>query len=396
MSTRSPCSLQRRSVVKANRRRADRRGSIFKRGKKIDLPAPALEALADRLADKGLLTIERRTYVRCVNPLDDDQQYVKDTSCAGRILLRADLDEDNQDYRCPDCGRVIFPGRKQKHQMVKLRPVPNAIRGFIRGLLEQLDVEVREAPSGLFRLSGRSGEVQVAVADFCQQRAVFQRGYPAVESLVFVVGNERDFSRHLQNDAPSFLLIDLADGDAVRPFHRELRRLLRLHDATADTPAILGLGASSIPVVEGRTATPDPYPGATRIPAPSGTTWSQVSIYNVDGETLAIRIPGHEMARYTHVQLGMANKRNGKPTKIWAVLDDLCEHNGQLPWNDSPNRFNAFKERVSKLRPLLQHIFDIKADPFPECSRTGGLRAAFRAFPDPPDVEPPYVGEREW
>ncbi len=376
--------------------RADRRSSIFKRGKKIDLPAPTIEATVERLAYMGLLTVERRTYVRCVNPLDDDQQYVKDTSCAGRIMLRADLDADNQDFRCPDCGRVIYPAKKQKFQMMKLRPVQEAIRGFIRGLLEQLGVEVREDPNGLFRLSGRAGEVQVAVADFCQQRAVFKKGYPAVESLVFVVGNERDFSRHLQNEAPSFLLIDLADGDAVRPFHRELRRLLRLKDASADTPAVLGLGASTIPVSVEPVATPDPYPEATRVPAPSGTTWSQVEIYKVDGFIVAVRVPGQPPRRLSHEQLGMANRRNRSATRKWTILIELCEGHGHLEPEQMNSSFSAFNTQVSDLRPLLQHIFDIKADPLPECSRTEGLRAAFRAFPDPPDVEPPYVGEREW
>ncbi|MCG8423339.1 MAG: hypothetical protein MJE77_36015, partial [Proteobacteria bacterium] len=87
----------------------------------------------------------------------------------------------------------------------------------------------------------------------------------------------------------------------------------------------------------------------------------------------------------------LADRRNGKPTKKWAILEQLCENYGELPWGGTPKEFDAFKRQVSELRQLLQHAFGIHADPFAECSRSGGLRAAFQAFPDAPDTSNPFA-----
>lgn len=375
--------------MKANPRR-----DVFKRGKKIDLPAPEYETVIDTLAEKHLVHVERYRYVLCVNSLDNDQQYLKDLTCSGRIRLRSDLDEDNHDYHCSDCGRTIFPRKKQKKEMLKLRPEKKAILEFVEATLNPLDVTVRQDPVGLFRLSGRGGEVHVAVADFCTERAVFNTGYPQLKSLVFVIGNERDYQRHLPPDVRCFHLLDLVDGSATSALHRELRRLLRLDDVKADTPAVLGIGATPPPAANSRMVQTDPYPDVVRIPNAKGTPWGQVKFYYVNGETLAIKVPGSRMARYSHIELGLANKRNKKPNKKWVLIEKLCEKNGTCDCNDLKQSFSAFTTLVSEMRSLLQMIFSIDSDPFSWCTRADGLRAAFQAFPDLPDDL--YVGEDKW
>ncbi len=371
--------------------RGSPRSDIFKRGKKVDLPAPERERLADQLAALGLLTVERYDVVLCVNPQDHDQKYLKDRSCAGRIRLRPDFDEDDNAYQCPDCGRVIYPRKKRSRRMMRTTPDVDAMRALVHRLVEAIGVSVRETPVGLFRLEGPNGEVQVALADACKDRAVFAPGYPQRESLVFVVGNEREIGRWTKNGARSFLLVDLALGDAKSALQRELRRLLRLDAVTAEA-AVFELGGMP-PLVDDApkpTAT-DPFPGVTRILAPSGTRWNQVELYPVDGETLGVRVLGAARGHHTHVHLGMADKRTKKATKKWSILIALCEAHGRLAWSGSGREWNAHKNQISDLRRLLQHIFGIDADPF-ELSRQDGLRAAFLARPDAPGSET-YVGD---
>ena len=370
------------------------RADIFRRGKKVKLPAPERERVADRLAELGLLEVERFRVVRCVNSEDPDQKYLKDHACSGRIRLRPELDEDNHDYQCPECSRVVFPSRKRKYRMMRTSPDGDAIRGFVERLLGGLGVTVRESPVGLFRLEGEAGEVQVALADFCRDRAVFDPGYPHRHSLLFVVGNERDLGRWVPDAARSFHLLDLALDGAGPVLQREVRRLLRLDDGKAAAPASRGLAA--MPPLVRREPEPapsiDPYPEVRRVSVPSGTRWNQIEIYRVNGETVGVRAHGTACGHYTHIDLGMAHKRTKQPTKKWAILMGLCEAHGRLDWSGRSARdWSAHKQQVSELRPLLQHVFGIDADPF-ELSRQDGLRAAFVARPDPPGSET-FVGD---
>ena len=148
------------------------------------------------------------------------------------------------------------------------------------------------------------------------------------------------------------------------------------------------------------------YERVVQIPTSADITWSQIQIYKVDGNTVAIYIDGKFVDHYGHIDLGMAQKRKKrKKKKLWDIIEELCENYGYIPWKGNPNdsenirRFGRFKERVSKLRKLLQYIFDIKTDPFLECSRSNGLKSAFQAFPNAPEEIKkikPYVGEDKW
>ena len=72
---------------------------LLKRGFVVDLPQgfPCGEAalFAVQLAERGLLRLAHREYVRCVNPLDHDQHVLKDHTCSGKIILAPDRDEDD-------------------------------------------------------------------------------------------------------------------------------------------------------------------------------------------------------------------------------------------------------------------------------------------------------------
>jgi len=367
----------------------DTAAGLLKPGLKIDLPGGERETHARRLAALGLVRIEELTFVRCVNPQDHDQKYVKDRSCAGRIVLRQDLDEDDDGYRCPDCDRLVFPSKKRRARMLRSEPSEEAIRALVRRSLERLKVDVAERTPGLLSIAGRAGEVQICLVDYCTDRAVLSPSYPRHDTVVFVVANDRDFQRMVPDGAPCFRVVDLALGDAAAVFEREVRRLARLDRERPARPAVLTLGARDLLVREGEPA----YPDEQSVDVPAGTSWNEVSFYYIDGETLAVKVPGSRQQRLSYRDFGMVDGRSGKPSKKWALIVRLCENHGECDWRGLSRSFDTFKQLVSETRPVLQKRFGIQADPFPECTRSG-LRAAFQAFPDLPNE--PYVGEEKW
>jgi hypothetical protein len=361
---------------------------LLQRNRTIDLPGGDAEHAARQLAGLGLLRLEEREYVRCVNSLDLDQKYLKEQTCDGRIYLSPDKDPDNHDYQCPDCGRVIFPNKKRKTRALRLAPDANSMLGLVRREAESLGRPVREQPRGLFRIEVDSGEVQICFVDQCAERAVFEPSYAQRNVLVFVVGNDRDFRHRIPSGLEVFRLAELALERTNQAFRRRLRELARMDVAMPVGPAVLGLSAP-IPVSE------SVAPAAPLVPelvcAP-GVRWNQVEMFLVDGTTLAIRVPRRQMRRFTHQDMKLSHPRNGTPKKPWKVLTELCEHNGARPWSDTPQKFNAFKQGVSQLRAHLQSLFGIQEDPFDECSKENGLRAAFAARDRLPDDEA-YVGD---
>ena len=369
---------------------ADPLAGLFKDGRIVALPSPAREAAARRLERLGLLRVEEQQVVRCVNPVDRDQRYVKDLSCTGVRRLESRLDEDDDAYRCPECSRVLYPSRKQRFARLRLWTVREAMGAWVQQTLtKKLTWPVSRAVEGLWRVDSPGGEVEVCLVDVCADQSVLHPQYSRAGMLVFIVGNDRDYRRHLPDGAPVFRLADLVETGTTSL----LRVLRRLGRAKAGTPAVVAAsrGLPPPPVA----TRPDPFPGIQTHRAPPGTRWNEVKVYEVDGLTVQLRVPGKPARSLTAAELGMVNKRSRDraPTKKWKILMALCEGRGRCSWRQHGS-FSAFKVQVSEMRPLLTHIFGIDEDPFTACTSSGGLEAAFVAGPIPEDE--PYVGEDQW
>ena len=79
-----------------------RHGALF--------PSPGAEVLdaARKLADLGLVDVQRLHTVRCAHSPDRD--FPPSTpNCEGLIHLRPDADEGSGHYRCPRCERIVYP-----------------------------------------------------------------------------------------------------------------------------------------------------------------------------------------------------------------------------------------------------------------------------------------------
>ena len=365
---------------------------MFKDGYVIDLPAPERAAMAHKLQSLGLIRIDELRVARCINPLDRDQRCVKDGSCPGVCVLDDALDEDDHDYRCPACGRLLFPSRKRKYRQLRLWPIRDSMAGRVATALTKLRVPVRQPIEGLWRAACPGGEVEVCLVDVCADRSLLHPHYARAHMVVFVVGNQRDYVRFVPPGAPILRVVDLVlQGDDH--LCRQVRQLGRVEgsDVVAGVLEAVG-GLPPAPEPPRR----DPFPGVQTHRASSGTSWGHIKVYQVDGLTVQLHAPGQTPRSYTAAELGMASKRSRdrSTTKKWQILMALCEGNGTCDWRGVASSFDAFKMQVSGMRPLLNHVFGVPGDPFMACTRAGGLRAAFVAAPVP--EEETYVGDLAW
>lgn len=354
---------------------------LFKRRLEIDLPGGERERVARQLAYRGLLRIEERTFVRCVNPLDPDQNRLsKDRLCDGRIYLNPRFDESNHDYRCPHCNRIVFPSRKRKTQSIRLVPEDDAITALIEGQIRAAGFDPVERPRGLYRVATDGGQADVCVVDRYPQPDVFQAGYAT--PVLFVLLDD-GLAGRLPRPADVFRLADIALGDAGQRFQRRLREVVRGNPDATGLPAAL-----TLPV---QMALPRPVPRPAPVAdalAPSGARWLDVEFFFIDGDTVAYRVSGGRARRLTFKDVpGMADSRGSSRTKQWDLLVALCMGKGRLPWQGTPKERNAFKERVSQLRKHLQAAFGINGNPLKLSSATG-LSTGFRAFPHAPSDRP--------
>ncbi len=363
--------------------RADPVDHLFRLGVIVQLPDPAVEDAAEILQSRGLLSIEERRVVRCVNMRDPDI-HESNRSCVGEYPVLVDADEDFF-HSCPDCDRALRPLEKQSFQQWMLAPVAGQMVAWVQECLAQSTRPTTQVLAGLWRVTFPNGEVEVCLVDVCPDLTVLRPDPARVRRVVYVLGNVEDFRRHLPADAVVVRLVD-----TVRDRGVELRRRLRELSGAAARPAIQAVSAlPPLQVVATSTLGGEVRPGFS---TPPGTRWADVKIYLVDGLTVQIRVPGVRPRSFTAGELGMTSKkRDRKKTMQWDLLVALCEGRGSQGVVGS---FTAFKVRVSKLRGQLRDFMGIDDDPFVECSRKNGLRSRFIAGPLPEDAI--YVGDDRW
>lgn len=358
---------------------------IIANGLELKWPVEEKEQIFKRLVSMGLITLTERKYVLCINPLDSDQPSDRALWCTGQIDLSPELIEEESDYRCPSCGRVVFPSRKTTYRSLLVLVNEAGIRQYVQRLLGALGLPVKEDPIGLFHISGRAGEVHVCLVDFCQEGAVFHQDYAYRQSIVYLVANDGEILlRMIPRGSKLYRIVDLALRGAGATLTRELKALARLEPASLPRlPAVWGMhphpgSAKSSTATERFIVTP------ARIHVPPGLDWEVIEFFYLTGDSVAARMRGAPLRRYTASELGFSSKNGGKLTKKWALLMQLCLNNGQCEFQTISTKFSAFKQHVKALRAHLQELFGIKTDPFSVCSKTLGLRSAFKAYPDLP------------
>jgi len=102
--------------------------------------------------------------------------------------------------------------------------------------------------------------------------------------------------------------------------------------------------------------------GMVFFPTPAGARWSDVSIRFIDRHSVYVTVKGVS-GTYHCTQMGMANRKNAKPTVQWLLLETFAEGHGLLDWrNRKADRKN--QKRKENLAADLQRLFRIEGDPF--------------------------------
>lgn len=112
------------------------------------------------------------------------------------------------------------------------------------------------------------------------------------------------------------------------------------------------------------------------MPVPRGTIWSQVHIEFVDGHTVDVTVPG-KRASVTYAQMGLVDRRNGRPDKQWELLEKFANGRGDFGWGVMANR-GRLEKRVQELTLKLKQFFRLEDPPFKLHPENRRWRAEFK------------------
>jgi hypothetical protein len=124
-----------------------------------------------------------------------------------------------------------------------------------------------------------------------------------------------------------------------------------------------------------REAASEATDGMVFFPTPAGARWNQVDMRFVDSHTVRVSV-GDEHGVFHYAQMGMASRKNSKPTVQWELLEAFAQERGTLRW-DSSHASRKNQKRRELLANNLRAFFRIPDDPF-EATTDGGWRARFR------------------
>ncbi|NLY01556.1 MAG: hypothetical protein GXY83_36155 [Rhodopirellula sp.] len=119
---------------------------------------------------------------------------------------------------------------------------------------------------------------------------------------------------------------------------------------------------------------------AVFFPTPADAEWKDVTIRFVDGHTVAVKVKD-KTGVYHYSQMGMADRRNTKPTKQWDLLRDFVEAGGLFTWSHR-NASKKMQKHRELLAVRLKDFFRIDGDPFEYVEDEKGWRARFKIMPD--------------
>lgn len=94
---------------------------------------------------------------------------------------------------------------------------------------------------------------------------------------------------------------------------------------------------------------------------PPGSKWTDVTIRFIDGYTVFVNVAG-TTGRYSYTEMGMANRRESKPSKQWEFLEKIADNHGVIDFNiGDPDKNPSWKFELSS---NLRTFFRIDDDPF--------------------------------
>lgn len=96
---------------------------------------------------------------------------------------------------------------------------------------------------------------------------------------------------------------------------------------------------------------------------PSGAKWEKLTIRFTAEAVIAVTFAG-QTRRFEPEDIGMRNKKNGKPTAAWTHLQALAVNKGRLPLHHSNiNETPKYQRQMQTLAHTLQAAFGIETKP---------------------------------
>lgn len=118
----------------------------------------------------------------------------------------------------------------------------------------------------------------------------------------------------------------------------------------------------------------------THFPTPPDATWEDVSIQFRDGHTVSVKA-SDVTGVFTYAEMGMVDRRSGKPTVQWKLLRAFAAGHGLLDWaSREADRKN--QKRRELLARDLRAFFRIEGDPFSVMEDGRGWRTRFAICPE--------------
>jgi hypothetical protein len=119
---------------------------------------------------------------------------------------------------------------------------------------------------------------------------------------------------------------------------------------------------------------------AVFFPTPTDTRWCDVRIRFLDGHTASVWAGGVQRT-FNYTQMGMADGRNGNPTKQWELLRSFARENGMLSWKGHGANRKAQKQKENLSRDL-KAFFRVAGEPIELTTDRRGWRTVFALDPD--------------
>lgn len=113
---------------------------------------------------------------------------------------------------------------------------------------------------------------------------------------------------------------------------------------------------------------------------PAKARWSDVKIRFVDAHTVHVSVLG-VTGRFAYFEMGLSDRRSGRPNKQWEFLYGLARNHGEITWR-SPDARRENKKRRKFLSSTLQEFFRIEGEPIELTTDKKGYRASFQVEPD--------------
>jgi hypothetical protein len=202
----------------------------------VEPVTPALLTAAEKLRGLGLISYRQCEYVRCAFTEDTDFRYSNRT-CIGRLAINAGLDENAENYRCPECGRPVYPlrSKKRRFQEIRVEVMEDGVRAYVEKLLVEFgdNVQPVDGVPHVWRVDGGLAGVHICLADFCDDQRVMSVQWAQQNPTCYVAVNPRAVERFIQIDWVSRIMLadlvagTLSLGDKVREIgangaHRDL------------------------------------------------------------------------------------------------------------------------------------------------------------------------------